>query len=212
MPTKTIPGPSYKPGLLLTLFTGVLLILFSLLMGRDSVFLFFNHDLGKPADYFFSFWTNMGDGAIWVLVAVLVWVYSRKHFPLLLSSIILSTLITQLAKNFIFPGVLRPTAAIKDVHLIHTVPGVELLTSFSFPSGHTAAAFTIFLLGAVLIPKKWILPIGFLYALLVGYSRVYLAEHYPLDVGGGMITAIITLYLSLQIQFKFEKNNRNAKG
>jgi membrane-associated phospholipid phosphatase len=46
---------------------------------------------------------------------------------------------------------------------------------------------------------------GFLMALLTGYSRIYLAQHFPLDVGAGMITAVISVYLSLRIQQLFNK-------
>jgi membrane-associated phospholipid phosphatase len=39
-----------------------------------------------------------------------------------------------------------------------------------------------------------------LYAVLVGYSRIYLAQHFPLDVGGGMLTAVITILVAVFIQ------------
>ena len=62
-----------------------------------------------------------------------------------------------------------------------------------------------------MIREKWILPVGLLYALLVGYSRIYLAEHFPLDVGGGMITAVISVWLSVYIQQIWEKRRSNMK-
>jgi membrane-associated phospholipid phosphatase len=41
--------------------------------------------------------------------------------------------------------------------------------------------------------------------MLVGYSRVYQAQHFPLDVAGGILVAIITVWISLWIQLKIGK-------
>jgi membrane-associated phospholipid phosphatase len=192
-------------GITLTAVTGLYLILNSIILGRNEFFLLLNTDLGNFADTFFASWTNLGDGVMWVIVGYLIFRYRRKQLPLLIATIVISTLFTQVTKNYIAGNAARPTAAIKDISLIHTVPGVELLTANSFPSGHTATAFCIFLLGCLLINKRWIIPVGFVYALLVGYSRIYLAEHFPLDVGAGMVVAIITIPVSLAIQKKLEK-------
>lgn len=192
-------------GYILTLVTGIVLIAVSCIMGRNQLFLLLNTDLGKGADYFFRFWTNLGDGSVWVLIAVLFFFYRRSHFPLLISCIVLSTLFTQVTKIWVIPAEPRPTSAITDTTLIHTVKGVELHTAYSFPSGHTGTAFCIFLLGCMLVRRSWILPAGFLYAVLVGYSRVYLAQHFPLDVGGGMIVALLSVWLSILVQRKWEE-------
>jgi membrane-associated phospholipid phosphatase len=191
-------------GIILTAVTALYLVIDSFIVGRNDFFLLLNTDLGKPADYFFTFWTNLGDGVIWVIVAGLILKYRRNQLPLLIASIVISTLITQLTKIYVIPAEPRPTVAITDINLIHTVPGVELLTAYSFPSGHTAAAFCIFLLGSWLINKRWVVAVGFVYALLVGYSRVYLAQHFPLDVGVGMFVAIVTILLSILIQRRWE--------
>ena len=92
------------------------------------------------------------------------------------------------------------------VDQIHTVKGVEMHLWNSFPSGHTATAFTLFLLTTYLFPKKTVLAIGALYAIACGYSRVYLGQHFPLDVAGGITVAIITILLSIYIR-KNEKKN-----
>lgn len=191
-------------GYLLTLFTGITLITASFVIGRNQLFLVLNTDLGNRADYFFRFWTNLGDGSVWVLIAILFFFWRKSQFPLLVSCIVLSTLFTQVTKIWLVPAEPRPTAAITDAALIHTVPGVELHTAYSFPSGHTGTAFCIFLLGCLLIRKSWIVPAGFLYAALVGYSRIYLAQHFPLDVGGGMIVALVSVWLSVLVQRRWE--------
>jgi membrane-associated phospholipid phosphatase len=60
----------------------------------------------------------------------------------------------------------------------------------SFPSGHTTAAFAT-ATTISLSYKKWytIVP-AYMYASLVGYSRIRLGVHYPSDVLGGIITGI----------------------
>ena len=190
---------------ILTLTIGLYLVIDSFIIGRNEFFIVLNKDLGKTADLFFSYWTNLGDGAIWIVIATLFFIYRKNKLPLLIAAIIVSTLITQLTKNFLFPAEPRPTSAIQDLSRIHTVPGVELHTAYSFPSGHTATAFTIYLLACLCIRRSWVMPLGFIYAMLVAYSRIYLAQHFPLDVGGGMITALITMLISLYIQQRWEK-------
>ncbi len=204
MQQSPLSNKQFLTGILLSSVTGLILVTCSFLIGKNNFFLLLNNDLGKPADIFFSFWTNMGDGIVWVVIAIFFYLYRKNKFPLLIAAIIISTLITQLTKNYAFPAELRPTSAITDISQIHTVPGVELLTAYSFPSGHTATAFTIFLLGCLLIRKNWVISVGFVYALLVGYSRIYLAQHFPLDVGAGMLTGVITILLSVVIQEKWD--------
>lgn len=206
-----MPSYSYKNfiiGASLTTGVGLYFIIASFIFGKNIFFLLLNNDLGTTADYFFRFWTNMGDGILWVVVTLLFFKYRKKRLPLLIAAIFFSTLITQLTKNFAFPETLRPTAAITGIQLIHTVPGVELHTANSFPSGHTATAFSIFLLACLLIKNRWVISIGFVYALLVGYSRIYLAQHFPLDIGAGMITAVLSILISLLVQKQWEKRSQ----
>ncbi|MES2331027.1 MAG: phosphatase PAP2 family protein [Bacteroidota bacterium] len=202
-----ISNRNLKTGVILTVITALYLIIHSCIIGRNEFFLLLNTDLGSVADIFFKLCTNLGDGIVWVLVAILFYIYHRKRFPLLIAAIIISTLITQLTKNYAFPAESRPTAAITDSSLIHTVSGVELHTAYSFPSGHTATAFSIFLIACLLIKNRWVVPVGFVWALLVAYSRVYLAQHFPLDLGGGMLAAVVTIFLSIGVQKKFDRKD-----
>lgn len=191
--------PHLKSGLWLTFGLAMGLIIFSISIGKNELFLLFNTDLGKTGDFLFDKITYLGDGACWVLIAFLFWRYQRKKWLVCILAIVFSTLFTQLPKNYFFKEQLRPIAAIENTQAIHTVEGVTVHTAHSFPSGHTATAFTIFLLGCAFIRNHWVIPIGFAYALLVGYSRVYLAQHFPIDLAAGMLVAILTVYLSLKL-------------
>ena len=70
-----------------------------------------------------------------------------------------------------------------------TLPGVTMQMAppdeFSFPSGHTAAAFVMTVIAGTSIPFLFI-PL-MLVAMAIGLSRVYLGVHYPSDVIAGAL-------------------------
>ena len=181
-----------------TTIAGILLLAASFLFNKESFFLLFNENLGVYADVFFSNITKGGEVIPWVGALVVVLLFRRDFIWLLVACFIISTLFVQGIKN-VLPEQPRPTKAITNTYQVHTVKGVELHKEFSFPSGHTATAFTVFFIACLAIQKRWVLPLGFAYALLVAYSRVYLAQHFPRDIAGGMLIAVATIYLGLWI-------------
>jgi membrane-associated phospholipid phosphatase len=79
---------------------------------------------------------------------------------------------------------------------IHLVEGINIHHWQSFPSGHTmtAFAFACFLAIALKQPKGSILMLFI--AILVGFSRMYLFQHFPRDVfAGGILGVAIPLAL-----------------
>ncbi|MBI2520720.1 MAG: phosphatase PAP2 family protein [Bdellovibrio sp.] len=68
---------------------------------------------------------------------------------------------------------------------------------FSFPSGHTAGAFVICILVANCFPI-FSIPV-FLWAFLVGFSRVHLGVHFPLDVLVGGVIGAFCGYLAILV-------------
>ncbi|MFC7442280.1 phosphatase PAP2 family protein [Laceyella putida] len=61
---------------------------------------------------------------------------------------------------------------------LHTFPNP--LTDYSFPSGHTTAAFSVAV--TFILHSTAFIYILLPYAVIVGFSRMYLALHYPTDV------------------------------
>lgn len=76
---------------------------------------------------------------------------------------------------------------------------------YSFPSGHTSAAFAT-ATAVTLSTKKWYVAVpSYAYACAVGYSRMRLGVHFPSDVLGGMILGIGSSLLVFQIDKWIQK-------
>lgn len=93
----------------------------------------------------------------------------------------------------------------KDEIYLHIIKGVDVHSFGSFPSGHTATAFTFALLIGLLIQSTGLSLLCIFAALLISYTRIYLSQHFPLDVAAGMIVAVLSVSLSLLIQKWFDK-------
>ena len=195
----------YKIAQLLSLSLALSLFTMSLVWGKNEAFLYLNANLGLFTDKVFEYSSYLAEGWIWIpYFIVLVGLY-KKDKAFILMNFLISTLLTQFAKNFIFTTAMRPMASGLDATQIHSVPGVEIHTFNSFPSGHTATAFTLFILTTYLFPNKYALSIGIVYAIVCAYSRIYLAQHFPLDLAGGILVALLTLPISIFIRQKLNK-------
>jgi len=202
---------TFKQAAVLSFIYAVTLFALSFIVGKINLFLLLNTDGGKGVDLFFTYWTHTGDGTIWV-IWLIAFIYFKKKalLPFLFSAFILTTLFTQVCKYIIVPDELRPIKAIADTTQIHLVEGITRHSTASFPSGHTPTAFTFFLMLCFFLPKRWWLILGSIYALSVGYSRVYLAQHFPIDVAAGIIVALLSVTLSVYIQQKWQRQQQQV--
>ena len=177
---------------------GIVFILFEIVVGRymavfdrfDQMRIINNWHAFK-LDYLFRAFTFAGELLIPILVLILFVYKKRAWVKPFLFSYAVSTLVVQGLKHLVFPGALRPYAYFKAVDIPwYLVPGVEMNEYNSFPSGHTAAAWFCFVWIALFINKRWA---GFAMGLLacgVGISRVYLFQHFPVDVAFGAFIGI----------------------
>ncbi|HHT22527.1 MAG TPA: phosphatase PAP2 family protein [Bacteroidales bacterium] len=92
-----------------------------------------------------------------------------------------------------------------------TYPQLEpykIMSSASFPSGHTSLAFSTATALSLQYPKWYIIAPSFLWASSVGYSRMNLGVHYPTDIIAGSILGAGSAYLTLKLNELFwEKKN-----
>jgi len=129
---------------------------------------------------------------IWapLYLAILIFLitkYKRKFLIILIFIILavaLSDQISVLVKNL--TQRLRPCHEPALAGLVHLVNN-ECGGMFSFVSSHATNSFNVAFLSLSFIKKRWYTIAIILWALIIGYSRVYLGVHYPGDVLCGSI-------------------------
>ncbi|HXR11609.1 MAG TPA: phosphatase PAP2 family protein [Gaiellaceae bacterium] len=92
-------------------------------------------------------------------------------------------------------GIAAAVKAAVGEHRPHVSRLVPLPHSASFPSGHTTVAFACATVLSALAPRA--APAFFALALAIGYSRLYVGVHWPLDVAGGAVLGVATALLLL---------------
>lgn len=147
------------------------------------------------ADLFFKYVTHLGDGAFVIGTGLILLYKSRPKGILILLAYAVSGIFAQLIKNFGFPKEPRPAEYFSGMmqHL-HTVEGVELSHWNSFPSGHTTSAFAFFALIALWVKSPLLKFLCLAAAVTIGFSRMYLMQHFLVDVYAGSLLGTLTSY------------------
>ena len=76
---------------------------------------------------------------------------------------------------------------------------------FGFISSHAANSFAIAFFISLLFRNYWGFVHLFSWAVLIGFSRIYLGVHYPFDILGGMFWGLFVSLLVYKIYTYFEK-------
>ena len=192
------------------IFSFFLLILLKI-YGNSFLFLIVNENHSKFIDFVFLNFTNLGDGVIaFLLILGLLRVSFRDAITFLIITLLI-TIIVSLLKEHIFPELVRPVKYFGTTKILHLVSGYRPPFLGSFPSGHTATIFSVCLYLSIYSKSSVVKLLLFLIAFLVGYSRIYLSAHFPVDVVAGAFVGVSVTLLcycfSRQIKHPWLDNN-----
>ncbi|MFD2614291.1 phosphatase PAP2 family protein [Paenibacillus gansuensis] len=213
------PGPKTKltAALLVSFACAAVFIMLALLIDRPSLYRF-DHAVieavqGTEAPWLteimkgFTFIGSGGSVALITLVAAVALYYVLGHRRELI--LLLGTAAGSALLNTILKVAFRRTRP--DINRL-----IEI-TGYSFPSGHSMAAFTLYGVITYLLWKHavsvWlrVLIVGISAVMIagIGVSRIYLGVHYPSDVVGGFLAS--GCYVALSIQFYRKLRSRRER-
>lgn len=153
-------------------------------------------------DVFFKYYTEVGGSIPFIIVALAFFYNYRVAIFLLLSQLFVG-LISRIMKEAWDES--RPIVYFKENFpnmSLHQVDGVKLHSFHSFPSGHSTSAFALFMALCFFTKNKSLQFLYFVLALFVGFSRIYLSQHFALDVLAGSIVGVVG---SLICKYYFDK-------
>ena len=180
------------PYFVFLIITAFFLILYS----KSQIHIYLNQYHHPIPDFFFKYNTHIGDGIAVAIFMLLLLFVRYRYFVIMTGSVLFITIVVQSFKRFILPDIVRPSEFFSGVYELYFVPGVKILTSHSFPSGHSASAFGIFFMAALISKNNTLKFLFLLIALIVAYSRVYLSHHFIVDIYfGSLISIIISLFM-----------------
>ena len=136
--------------------------------------------------------TYLGNsGLIWIIITLLLLMFKKTRKIGILSAIALiedllicNVFLKQIIKR------MRPYDRYSDLTRI-----IAKQPDYSFPSGHSAAAFASAMVIFKNGDKKMGIP-ALALAILISASRLYVGVHYPSDVIGGIIIGMVCSYLA----------------
>lgn len=178
------------PWLLFVITAGIILLTFSV----SEIHLAVNTRNNTFLDWIMPYVTLGADGWTIMVACLLMFAWSYRAGLFISLSCFLPSAITWALKSTIFNGQPRPKWYFTHTEImeLHYVPGVQNWEYDSFPSGHTTVAFAFFFAVALCLRSRKMAVLCFLAAIGVGYSRIYLSQHFLLDVFAGSIIGTIT--------------------
>lgn len=159
---------------------------------------FFRRDSFLPA--FFRVISFLGDGYFYFLFLLYMYFSERTAFRSALVVFLIAFAIELPLYHLLKHSIrrIRPFNAHDDINNM-----VLPIDKYSFPSGHTSAAFMMALVICNFLSSLTVYL--YIFAALVGFSRIYVGVHYPSDILGGAVfgssCGLAALYLVNNIIF-----------
>jgi membrane-associated phospholipid phosphatase len=179
-----------------------------LALPKDVFLLWLNQHQSPFLNEVFKLATSLCEGYFIVAFFIILGIWRIRFAFLFLIGWAVGGLVTQMLKHITNQP--RPATFYEGVYHLSFVPGVDIHHHFSFPSGHTATAFTLFFLLSCLTKRPWIGVLCFIIAANAAISRVYLTQHFLIDIYFGSIFGVIAVFSAYFVSERF-KSERTAK-
>ncbi|MFJ9361941.1 phosphatase PAP2 family protein [Streptomyces mirabilis] len=143
-------------------------------------------------------WTNAGLGVFAVLMLMGWWNARRRDarsMALALAApvaVVAAFAVAEVAKKLV--AEVRPCYSLPHAYLVDACPA---RTDYAFPSGHSTTAFAA--VAALWLLDRRMSAIAAVFAVLEGFTRVYVGAHYPHDVLGAALLALPVAYLASRL-------------
>ena len=163
-----------------------------LIQQDQELFLFLNN-LGN--EYWDAFWLSYTAKLHWIpFYAILAYLmfkkYNTKMFVLTLVLIVFMITFTDQVTNLFKSGFARPRPCHQDgvAELMRLVKS-RCGGAYGYFSGHSSNSMAVAIFSGLMLryKYKYLIVVLIIWALCMGYSRIYIGVHYPLDVVSGAL-------------------------
>ena len=151
-----------------------------------------------------SLFSMFGEELMLILILGFVyWSYDKKLGRTMGLSAIMGLTWNTMAKNIILRR--RPYFDHERIKILRVVePGADIYDiaaqGYSFPSGHSTNAATLFCSMATGLRKRWVTVVAIAIPLLTGISRFVVGAHYPTDVLAGWLLGVLSVLIVRELQ------------